>query len=351
MMTRKTAQQLYAKTSIYAIAGVLLIVVATLLAGSYAWISRTSSAPPVGPLEQVTIAANTGYAGSCPVLGAQEKGYFANEGVFVAIQHHVTGKAALDAILQGKADLGTTADVPLMFAVMNGQPLSVVATIAIVEKDHGIVGRRDGGVVTPANLNGKRIGVTVGTAVHFFLDSFLNRQKLSTSEVRILDLKPEELSGALARGDIDAAAAWEPVLGALRAQLGDNSAMFYGDDIYDLAWSIAGTRDYVVSHPETIKKLLRALIRGAQFCKDTPEAAREIVAKAMSLDVAKVKELWPSYLFKVTLEQSLVMALEDQTRWAIRNKLTGGTDIPNYLNHVYLDALQAVTPAAVTVIH
>jgi NitT/TauT family transport system substrate-binding protein len=97
--------------------------------------------------------------------------------------------------------------------------------------------------------------------------------------------------------------------------------------------------------------VLSALARGARLCKDAPEAAREIVAKAMKTDATKLKELWPSYRFNVTLDQSLLLALEDETRWAIKNKLTGRTDIPNYLNYIYLDALLALTPAAVTVIH
>lgn len=338
------------KPLIYAIAG-LLIVAALLVGGGYAWIARTSPSHPAGPLEQVTIATNTEYAGTCPILVAQEKGYFTSEGILAAIQAHTSGKAALDAALQGRADLGTVADVPIMFAAMSGQPVSVVASIFTAEKDHGIVGRRDRGIVTPASLKGKRIGVTLGTSGHFILDAFLNRQKLSTSEVKMRNLKPEELSAALVQGDVDAAATWEPFLGTSLAELGANAAIFSGEGIYDMVYNIAGTRTFVVSHPETIKKVLRAAIRGARFCKDAPDAAREIVAKAMKTDAAKLRDLWSSYRFNVNLDQGLVLALEDETRWAIKNKLTSRTDIPNYLNYVYLDALLAVTPAAVTVIH
>jgi NitT/TauT family transport system substrate-binding protein len=31
--------------------------------------------------------------------------------------------------------------------------------------------------------------------------------------------------------------------------------------------------------------------------------------------------------------------------------LTSRTDMPNYLNHVYFDALESVNPSAVTIIH
>jgi NitT/TauT family transport system substrate-binding protein len=348
-MGPKAAEPSKRKLSNYTVA-VLLAVAAALLAGVYVWRARTSLSYPTGPLEQVRIA-NTGYAGTCPVIVAQENGYFEREGVRVALQTYTTGKAALDATLRGEADLGTSAELPIMFAAMKGQPVAVIATIFVAEKDYGIVGRRDREIVTPASLKGKRIGVTYKTSGHFVLDAFLNRHKLSTGDVDMRDLKPEDLAGAIANGDIDAASTWEPYLGTMREQLRDNATSFSVEGVYDSLYNITGTRNYVVDHPETIKKVLRALIRGGQYCKETPDAAREILAKIIKTDATKLKGLWPSYRFGVTLDQGLLLALEDQTRWAIKNRLTERTDMPNYLNYVYLDGLQAVMPAAMTVIH
>ncbi len=347
-MADKTSKLLSGKVSIYATAGAL--VVAALLAGAYVWIARTTPAQLGGALESVTIAQIV-YPGSCPVIVAQGKGYFASEGILATTQLYPSGKAALDAVFRGQAHLAQSGDIPLMFATMSGRPLSIVATIATAENDVGIVGRKDRGIATPASLKGKRIGVTLGTAGHFVLDAFLTRQKLSASEVKVRDLKPEELADALAKGDIDAASTWQPHLGALQTQLGGNGTIFLSTGIYDTAFNLAATRDYVAGHPETIKKVLRALIRAGRFCKDTPDAAREIVAEAFKIDAAGLKKLWPDYRFNVTLDQSLLLALEDESRWAIRNRLTDKTDMPNYLNYIHLDALKAVAPAAVTVIH
>jgi NitT/TauT family transport system substrate-binding protein len=107
----------------------------------------------------------------------------------------------------------------------------------------------------------------------------------------------------------------------------------------------------VLSHPETIKKLLRALIRAEQFCKDEPDAARQIIASATNVSLESLQELWPAYRFNVALAQSLLLTLEDETRWAIKNQLTTSPNIPNYLRSLYLDGLAAVKPEAVTVIH
>ena len=347
-MRQETSRSRSGKNLAYATS--ILLAAAASLAGAYVWVSGTSPPHSAEPLEQVTIA-NIRYPGTCPVIVAQAKGYFANEGIGVTLLSHSSGRATLDTVFRGQADLGTTGDLPVMFAVMNRQPVSIVATLANSENDLGIVGRKDKGVVTPASLKGKLIGVPMVSAGQFILDVILTRQKLLMSDIKVRDLRPEELSAALAKGDIDAASTWQPYLGTLQTQLGENGTTFHSAGIYDVALSLVGSRDYVAGHPETIKKILRALIGAARFCKDSPDAARELVAQAMKPDIANLKELWPSYRFKVALDQGLILALEDETRWAIKNKLTGRTDAPNYLDHVYLDALKSVAPSAVTIMH
>jgi len=350
-MARKSQRRCGGKASVAALAGLLILIVATLLAAGYAWMTGTQPAARTGPLEQVTIAANTAYAGSCPIIVAREQGYFSSEGIQAVVQPHSSGKAALEAVLQGQANLGTVADIPVMFAAMNDMPVSVIATIFKAEKDHGIVGRRDRGISAPEKLKGKRIGVTLGTSGHFTLDAFLNRHRLSPGDVTTRNYKPEELSSALAKGEVDAIASWEPFLDASMTALGGNGVAFYGENVYESVFNVAGTRDYIASHPEAIKRVLRALAQGAHFCSGKPDQARELVAAVLKTETTKLKASWPSYRFSLALDQSLILALEDEARWAIKNKLTSRAEVPNYLKHMYLDGLKAVTPSAVTVIH
>jgi NitT/TauT family transport system substrate-binding protein len=54
--------------------------------------------------------------------------------------------------------------------------------------------------------------------------------------------------------------------------------------------------------------------------------------------------------FRVKLDQSLLVTLENLARWAVRRKLTGRMEVPNFLDHIYLDGLKSVKPEAVTVI-
>ncbi|WP_211251771.1 ABC transporter substrate-binding protein [Andreprevotia chitinilytica] len=329
----------------------LLLAVGTVLAGAYLWINRASSSAAAGPQEQVIIATNTAYAGTCPVIVARENGYFAHEGILAVLQPQSSGKAAMASVLQGQANLGTVADIPVMFEALNNRPVSVIATIFKTEKDHGIVGRKDRGIATIASLKGKRIGVTQITSGHFALDALLNRQKLSPSDITMHNYKPEELSAALEQGEVDAIATWQPYLDASFNKLGSNGVIFYGEDVYTSLYAVAGMRDYVAGHPQTMQKVLRALIQGARFCSEVPDSARELVAGMTKNDASILKTAWPSYQFNIALDQGLLLALEDEARWAIKNKLTSKTEIPNYLNYIYLDGLEAVMPTAVTLIH
>lgn len=342
-------EQLKRKTGWYWFAGLLLIVF--LFSAAYVWQIGPNEAISKKSLEQVIVATNTEYVGTCAIIAAREKGYFANEGILVLIQSYSSGKAAMEAVLQGRANMGTVADIPVMFAGLDQRSVSVLATIFRTDKDHGIVGRRDRGIVEPADLKGKRIGVTLSTSGHFTLSAFLNRQKLSAKDVTMVNYKPEEFADAIERGDVDAVASWEPFLATMLNRLGSNGVAFYGKDVYESLYNMVAMRSYIGNHPETIKKVLRALDQGSKFCNDEQDAARKLLNSVGSIKTKNQKAEWAAYHFEVELDQGLLLALEDQARWAIKNKLTSKKDVPNYLDYVYLDGMGAVKPAAVTIIH
>ena len=332
--------------------GLLLLVLLTALvalATRASWLAPQT--PPPAPLEPLAIATNTAYAGTCPVLAAQAKGYFRQQGIVATVLSRSSGKAAMEAVLQGQANVATVADIPVMFAGLNEVPVAVIASIFRTERDHGVVGRRDRGVSDAASLKGKRIGVTLDTSGHFALNALINRQGLAPDEVKMRNYKPEELGPALARGEIDAAAGWEPMLGAMLAEQGGNGVAFNSADIYESLYMVAGLRDYVAGHPASMQRLLRALIDGARFCEQQPAAAQALLVSVARHDAELLKAGWPGYHFAVALDQGLLLALEDEARWAMKNELTPRSDMPNYLNYLYLDGLRAVAPAAVTVIH
>ena len=198
------------------VGGTVLVALLALLALAL-W--RRPAAVSLAPAA-LTIATNTAYLGSCPVLAAQRQGYFTNQQLQVRVLPYSSGKAALAALLAQQADYATVAEIPVMFAALRGAPVQIFSTIYHTGQDHGVVARRDRGIRQASDLAGKRIGVSLSTSAHFALDLLLNRQRLDSDDVQLRNYPPEGLLAALQSGEVDAVSGWDPFLGEIEDQLG-----------------------------------------------------------------------------------------------------------------------------------
>ncbi len=281
---------------------------------------------------------------------AQMKGYFEQEGLDLTAQVHLIGKAALQSVLEGKADFATVAETPVMFAIMKGEKICVIATINTSNKNMAVLARKDRGILVPHDLKGKKIGTTFGTIGEFFIDTLTAINGLSRKQMNVINLPPEALQKALASGEVDAISTWNPILILAQKKLGDGGITFYGEDIYTQTYNVVTTQEFIRKNPLTVKKILLALVKAEEFVRKNPAEAQKIVADVSGTDPGFVGEIWAVNNISVTLDQSLLLALEDESRWAIKNKLTTASNIPNYLNFIYLDGLASVKPEAVRIV-
>jgi NitT/TauT family transport system substrate-binding protein len=302
------------------------------------------------PPEKITVAYTTNLN---PVLIhiALAKGYFKEEGLDATPQPHAFGKLALQAVIDGKAGIATVADTPIMFAVMDGKEITTLAVLQTSNSNEAIIARKDRGITKPSDLRGKKIGLTLGTTGHFFTDSFLQLHNIDEKQVKIIDLNPDEMAAALDTGKVDAVSTWNPNLIQLKKKLGSKGIMFFGESLYTENFCIVTGQEYAKKNPESIKKVLRALIKAETFVQQHPDEARRCVAEFIKLDKALIDESWDIFTFRVALDQALIVDFEDQTRWAIKQRLTKRRNMPNYLDFIYIDGLESVKPEAVRIIH
>jgi ABC-type nitrate/sulfonate/bicarbonate transport system substrate-binding protein len=328
------------------VAAVLGLVGVLAILATGAWRPFGAAEPP----ESLRIAlASTPHAALLHLAAA--KGFFADEGVSVDLVPVSHGKAALDLLAQGKTDLAAAAEVPLVIAVLQGEPFSVAASMLSVSTEMAIVGRRDRGISQPADLQGKRIGVTLGTSGEYFLWAFLIRHKLQPDGVVLVDLPPGRIAGELERGTIDAASAWQPVRLNAESALGDRALSFTAPAAYTVTHVVVGRSAYLKAQPRVVRKVVRALLKAEAFNRSQPELAAAVVAQRLQLDPVALSPGWGELSFRVNLLQSHLVTLEDEARWAMTRGHAPSQPVPNFLAHLYLDALRAEQPERVTVVH
>ncbi len=135
-----------------------------------------------------------------------------------------------------------------------------------------------------------------------------------------------------------------------RKELGEEGSTFTAEGLYSPYFIIAARQDYVNAKSDIIEKIVRSLIEASDYIQEFPDESRKIVAKHLKTDESLLKELSATYRFKILLDQSFLMTLENQSKWAMKKKLTDQTKLPNYYNFIYLDALAAVKPENMTII-
>lgn len=329
---------------------VLIAVVLTGLAfAGYYLLSNRTEHKPAGPPEKITLAYSA-TTDSVFAEVAQQLGYFEEEGLEVTPHLHPYGKLALQEVLDGTADFATAAETPVMLAVMKGAKISVIATIQTSNRNTAIVARKDKGILTPADLKGRTIGTTLGTSGDFFMDAFLAVHGIARKDMKVLDVKAEKLQNTLMRGDVDAVSAFNPYVVRLQKKLGNRGITFYDENIYTQTFNIVAGREFINRNPGTVRKMLLALIKAEEFVMQNPEEAQKLVADISRLDIGMVREVWSGINFGVTLDQSLVLALEEESRWAMNSGVIVREKIPNYLDFIYFDGLESIRPKSVRIL-
>ena len=328
-----------------------MVVATVVIAGvSLYWFVQKQPEKYTGPVEKVTMGI--GVASLLPSLVhiAKEKGYFLEQGIDMEIEGYPTGKIALEATLEGKTDMATVADMPIAFIGLERNDFAIFATIVDSAQHVKALARKDRNIDTPHDLIGKKVATTIGTSAHFFMVTFFALNLLDFSDVEVVDLKPNEMVEAIVNGDVDAIFTWEPNILNCQKILADNAVILPSMVGYMVTFNLVSRKDFIESNPELIKRIIKSLAKAEEFVKNNREESIDIVASRLKIERESINERWNNYRFRLSLSQPLLVTMEDQARWAIQNNLTDATEVPNYLDYIYIDALLEVRPEAIGII-
>ncbi|MGW6540252.1 ABC transporter substrate-binding protein [Streptomyces sp. NPDC055051] len=291
--------------------------------------------------------ATSDHLGGAPVHVAQARGLWASEGITAAVTTRPTGRDALNAVLGGQAQLGVVGDLPAVTAALGGREVRVVADLSRFS-DWRLLTRADHGITGFAALKGRKVGVPQGTNVEYALSRMLASAGLTAADVTVVNLAPNQVTPALARGDVEAGVTFPSFYDSARTALGDRYA--------ELPFTGYTARTLLVAGPEATEETTTAVLRAlrkaeARIGADPAGAREDVLAEAKgALQAGYVAAFQPRYAYGSTLSSELLVQLTEEAAWAkTAQKLPGSADRAALLRHLDPAPLKAVDPAAVTV--
>lgn len=222
---------------------------------------------------------------------AQERGLFRKHNidaeVIVTGQGGTVGIAALMAndvqMLSSAGDLIAAAalrggDAVMLAGVVN-KGLQRILTIPEIK--------------TPADLKGKRVGVTrIGAVSHVVLQMMMQRWKMNPADVQVMQVgsSPDMLISLDKKG-IDAAVLTIPSM-FVAEDRGYRVLIDMADtDIFYLHTMMGSTRAYVKNNRDKVSRFLKGYLEGIAFVKQNRKESIEIVKKKLRIGPAQERNL------------------------------------------------------------
>ncbi len=264
-----------------------LLAAASLLAGLVG--CGGGGAEPGAPSGATLVLDFTPNAVHTGIYAAQREGYYSDEGVDLTIRQPGGSTDAPKLLAAGRADFAVLDIHDLGIARQRG--IGITGTMPLVQRPlAAVIARADRGIASPADLEGRTVGVTGLPSDEAVVDSEVSADGGDPARVKRVTIGFNAVS-ALAAGKVDAVTGfWNAEAVALRRR-GVPIRVFkvdeYGAPPYPELVLVA-SRQIVERDPELVESILAATTRGYELTRNDPERALDdLLAEVPGLDRAE----------------------------------------------------------------
>jgi ABC-type nitrate/sulfonate/bicarbonate transport system substrate-binding protein len=232
---------------------------------------------------------------------ADQLGYFKDEGVKVNIRWYISGTDLPSMWGAGNIHLGTATATMVVPIAASGQSIYNIAPQSdIAGAQQFVLGPR-AKLGSPKDLEQLKIGMAKGASITMAIEAMAMATGVDFDKLQFINLAPPDQVTALAKGDIDAMAAWAPwVINAVRQAKG--KVYFTGNHSFipghegAVDWllvhaGVVTSSEYLHKYPSTLKAVLRALNRATTTINEARDKAVPIVAREMKLPEETARDI------------------------------------------------------------
>jgi NitT/TauT family transport system substrate-binding protein len=225
-------------------------------------------------------------APAAPFFIAQDKGYFADEGLSVTIDSGAGSRESIPRVATGTYDMGF-GDINALIKLMDEQPdLNVKAVMMAYERPpFAVIGRKSQGVTEdPKSLEGKTLGAPPPDAAFGQWQAFVDVAGIDTSGITIENVGFPVREPMLAQGQVDAifGFSFSSVINLKAQGIADDdiALILMAENGLDLYGNVVMVNtQFAEENPEAVKGFLKALVKGFLDTIEDPAASVPYVLK------------------------------------------------------------------------
>lgn len=226
--------------------------------------------------------------------------------VTVNWHHFDTGIDVNMAVASGSIDAGLTGSPMAAGGISQELPYKVVWIHDVLGDNEALVVKKDSGIQSLEDLQGKKIAVTFGSTPHYMLLNALKLNNIDESSITFLDMPPTEIFAAWESNLIDGAYTWQPVLDNLINSDGEvivTSGDLAEEGLITAEVAIA-SNDFIEKHPEIVERYIAAFHEGVEFYRSNPEEAYQLVADELEISVEEAAQTMDQLIWLNAKEQA-----------------------------------------------
>ena len=231
------------------------------------------------------------------------------------------------SITRGEADIATNAETQLLRESVNNPDLRIIATVS--ESFYRLVARRSAGINKLADLKGKRVVVPRLTSAQYYLVAMLESAGLKEEDVTVVGMPAPPAdqptskfrsAEALARGEVDVIATFEPEPAEAVRLLGDDAIVLQDRKVYREAFNLHARAPDLADPAKrrAIVRFVRAMADATKALKKDPKPYLDHISSVIGFSVEQIGWGWPETEFPVKIIPDMLDVLEREEIWVAK---------------------------------
>lgn len=257
---------------------------------------------------------------------ALRNGYFEEQGIRVQETKASFIGHVFQALVQNQLDVLVGGETPGVFMALKKGSFFITGQAADAHEDFTLLSKRDSGIKTLADLEGKQVGLAVTSVSHYNLWQVLKREGMNPAQVEFVDVNPPNMAAALEKGEVDAIFQWKPLPFKIQKSLGEKVNAI----VPSSRWLVlVYASPEFAQKEESLEKVFLGLKKAENFLLENPSEAAQIVAPEVGLTPVELEVIWQGMTFEVVPFNEKQL-LEAQAAWAMESGLVEEMLVPDF---------------------